>query len=226
MFINGEEYFLDAYTHNDNPDVLFFSPTPIIYSWNGNAVGCSSKGKCCFAFCVEDTIALMALGDDNINFNGELFKDIAPENYKSKQYGDIFYCSTFFFVRMLGASVNFSDDRSAVYLNTERTADSQTTSKYDLHVTAEGELTAHNTADNTVIKFDMKGNYSVEEEKVIIEDNRQDAKIKIPCSRCGGSGHVGTAVNVYDPAAGVYQMKQTYQPCPNCGGKGYTTIYK
>lgn len=228
MIINGKEYFLDAYSHNDNPDALYFSPTPIIYDFNGNAVGASSKGKETWAFNFADSFALMINGSENVNIDGELFVNVAPEVRKHAKYGDVFYCGTFFLIKMLDATVNFSDDRSAVYLTTNKEVSLEDTNAYELHLTAEGTLVATNATKSTEIKMDVAGNYSANElKKTAVEmDNDQNVKYRIVCSGCGGSGHVGSTISTYNPNSKMYEMKQDYRPCPNCGGKGYMILYK
>ncbi len=235
LYIDGKECFCDGYYKDDHPDTLFAIALELVNEIGADGTCCSTekKGKAyeSFGASVNGKLVLGQLGNASLNIDGEFFEDLPPE--KQKVYEDFldYCCTTLFLEKTVGASVHFSEDKSAAYIELGEKVTEKASKIYDLNLQPEGNLTATNKNDNSVKKLSVNS--------VGIDTNsgsssgsgngkpnsggtsNSNPPTRAKCSQCGGSGFTNYMTNVYDPVTGGYRMQTVSGTCPSCHGTGY-----
>ena len=239
VFINGEEFMSDGYVKNDAPDTLFVVALDLTYQTGCDALCCSTdkNGKRyeSFGASVNGKLVLSTMGEACLNIDGEVFEDLAPEKEEVYEGFEDYCCTTLFLEKTVGATVTFSADKSAAYIELGEPVSEEASKIYDLDLDPVGKLTATNKSDGTVTKLTIpstqvsSGNSGGSSSSGGNSGGSSSggnsggssAPARQRCSRCGGSGFTNGSVMVYDPAFGGMRSVTQTITCPSCGGSGW-----
>ena len=233
VFINGEEFMSDGYVKNDAPDTLFVAALDLTYQTGCDAICCSTdkNGKRyeSFGASVNGKLVLSTMGEACLNIDGEVFEDLAPEKAEVYEGFEDYCCTTLFLEKTVGATVTFSADKSAAYIELGEPVSEEASKIYDLDLDPVGKLTATNKSDGTVTKLVMpstqvssgSSNGSSGGSSGGGSSGGSSAPARQRCSRCGGSGFTNGSVMVFDPAFGGMRSETRTITCPSCGGTGW-----
>ena len=224
VYINRHECFTDGYVKNDNPDVVYMVVLEMICDGNtyGNGVVVEEDGKRSFGACINGKLVVNKLGENILNIDGEIYEDMAPEmRVLFEDYND-YCCTTLLLEKTLGAKVNFSEDRSAVYIETSEEIDEEKTQMYELDLSGYGKLIAKNkeTGEKLIFKCgnDEKKSSGGSNKKGGSSNNTSN--YPQICTACGGTGWTYGVQNVFDPVTNKFEYKSTMVRCISCGGTG------
>lgn len=225
VYINGYECFTDGYVKNDNPDIVYMVALEMICDGTnyGNGVVTEEDGKRSFGVCINGKLAVNKLGENILIIDGETYEDLSPEmRVLFEDYND-YCCTTLLLEKMLGAKVNFSEDRSAVYIETSEKIDKEKTEMYELDLSGYGKLIAKNkeTGEKLIFKCgNYEKNSSSGSNKKGGSSNNASNYPQI-CTACGGTGKTYGVQNVYNPVTNSFEFKSTFVTCISCGGTGH-----
>ena len=223
VFINGYEYCSDGYIKNNYPDVVYMVALEMVYDGNayGNGVVVDEDGEVAFGACINGKLIVNRLGESILNIDGEIYEDLAPEKRIIYKDNNDYFCTTLFLEKALGAKVNFSEDRSAVYIETSEKIDEEKSQMYELDLSGYGKLVAKNieTEEKLILKCgdDRKNSSGGSNTKGGSNNTSNSHQI---CSACGGSGKTYGVQNVYNPVTNSFEFKSTFVTCISCGGTG------
>lgn len=229
LYIDGKECFCDGYYKDDHPDILFGIALEFVNEIGADGTCCSTEknGKTYESFCasVNGKLVLGQLNNTDLNIDGEIIEDLPAE--KQTVYEDFldYCCTTLFLEKTVGASVHFSEDKSAAYIELGEKVTEEASKVYDLNLQPEGKLTATNKNDNSVTKLSIS---SVDSGKSNgtgsgkSNGSGSENGTRSVCPGCGGTGTIGNRVLLYqDTINKTFTYTTVYHPCGRCGGSGY-----
>lgn len=225
FFINGERADYDVYTYGDKTDVYMpifwvccnLGISPYSVSKNGNTVGA-------FAARINGSIAVNCTEKASTTVDSEEYPDAKPEYYDND-----YHCTYLLLNKTLGATLEFSPDKSAVYLTTAKPVNEKKSECPDFELETDGSLKYNES---------YTGGDSGRSEEPSSKKNNEPSSVYTPtqrscpscsgmgrmmCSSCGGRGSTPGVRMQFDPIT----MRSTYVPCNNmcysCAGTGFRT---
>ena len=237
LFINGQANGDDAVTLSDAPDTVYVRSLILSWDLDGDGMACScTDGNnklegAAFCACFNGCVAVNHTGGTQTVIDGVAYDDARPFHYSGGDYNGEYFCSTLYLEKMLDATVTFSEDRSAVYLETGVPVDYDDSHIYDFDLSYTGKLKLTNLSDGTVTEYRVNSNTSGSGSG----GNNQSAGSQAPaykqcsmclgrgstfCAACGGTGRTMRMVNVMDPVTHNFTMRSESSICLSCGGSG------
>lgn len=221
LYIDGKECFCDGYYKDDHPDILFGIALELVNEIGADGTCCSTEknGNIYESFCasVNGKLVLGQLNNTALNIDGEIYEDLPAE--KQTVYEDFldYCCTTLFLEKTVGASVHFSEDKSAAYIELGEKVTEEASKIYDFNLQPEGKLTATNKNDNSVTKLSISGSG-----KSNGSSSGSGKGTRSICPGCGGTGTIANRVLLYqDTINNTFTYTTVYNPCGRCGGSGY-----
>ena len=214
VYVDGRELECDGYVKKDHPGVLFTAALSLIYQVGGygECAGGDHNGKRyeCFCGSINGKLVFGALGVAGLTIDGELFGDLAPEKEEVYEGWLDYCCTTTFLEKTAGATVTFSKDGSAAYIELGEPVTEAASNIYTMRLDPfKNTAEVTNINDGTVTKLEVK------------KSGKGFGTEKQLCPNCDGSGVITQWDYRYNPATGGYSNVATHWPCGNCGGDGY-----
>lgn len=231
LYIDGKECKCDGYYKDEHPDILFGIALEFVNEIGADGTCCSTekKDKIYESFCasVNGKLVLGQLNNTDLNIDGEIYEDLPAEKQKVDEDFLDYCCTTLFLEKTVGASVHFSEDKSAAYIELGEKVTEEASKVYDFDLQPEGKLTATNKSNNSVTKLSIssvgldKSNGSGSGKNNGTGSGSGNGTRSV-CPGCGGTGTIANRLLLYqDTINNTFTYTTVYHPCGRCGGSGY-----